>query len=104
MSKQYCAKHVFHYSPNHIINVVCPWCEIDRLKLELEEARVENSHLWVRVESGEAAAYEQGKAEARQEAAREAIEEMRRVYPKSGCYQVLQAYFKLEEFISGGVW
>ena len=41
MSKQYCAKHVFHYSPNHIINVVCPWCEIDRLKLELEEAKKE---------------------------------------------------------------
>lgn len=37
MSKQYCAKHVFHYSPNHIINVICPRREIDRLKAELEE-------------------------------------------------------------------
>lgn len=38
MSKQYCAKHVFHYSPNHIINVICPRREIDRLKAELNEA------------------------------------------------------------------
>ena len=38
MSKQYCAKHVFHYSPNHIINVICPRREIGRLKAELNEA------------------------------------------------------------------
>lgn len=39
MSEQYCGKHDFYYSVNHIIDVICPWCEIDRLKVELEEAR-----------------------------------------------------------------
>lgn len=46
------------------------------LKQQLSEARAENSSLWVRVESGEAAAYEQGKAEARQQVAMEIIEMM----------------------------
>ena len=41
MSEQYCGRHDFYYSVNHIIDVICPWCEIDRLKGELEEARRE---------------------------------------------------------------
>jgi len=47
--------------------------QIEALELQLAGVMAENSHLWVRIESGEAAAYEQGKAEARQEVAREII-------------------------------
>ena len=39
MSEQYCGKHDFYYNINHIIDVICPWCEIDRLKEELEDSK-----------------------------------------------------------------
>ena len=55
---------------------VCPYCENATLRAEVERLKEESSHLWVRIESGEAAAYEQGKAEARKQAAREIIEEV----------------------------
>ena len=42
-------------------------------RFELERLKEESSHLWVRIESGEAAAYEQGKAEARKQAAQEIV-------------------------------
>ena len=72
--------------------------EVQCLRKYLAEARAENERLAL-----ENRQMLQGmkwdnqlRVEAHQEAAREAIEEMRRVYPMSGCYQVLQAYFKLE--------
>lgn len=46
------------------------------LSAEVERRKEESSHLWVRIESGEAAAYEQGKAEARKQAAQEIIEDV----------------------------
>lgn len=46
------------------------------LRAEVERLKEESSHLWVRIESGEAAAYEQGKAEARKQTAQEIIEEV----------------------------
>lgn len=62
----------------------------DALRDELAEARADVDRLIKDTVKIHDEAWELG----RQEAAREAIEEMRRVYPKSGCYQVLQAYFK----------
>lgn len=44
MRDQYCAEHDFYYNPNHMIDTVCPWCEIvkqqDHLRL-LAEAVLE---------------------------------------------------------------
>lgn len=61
------------YKHRHISESACPGCKIDRLKRELEEARADVER-WRKFFPNHAAAYEQGKAEARQQAAREIIE------------------------------
>ena len=72
-------------------------------RFELERLKEESSHLWVRIESGEAAAYEQGKAEARKQAAQEIIEEVIGDWNCDCGYgglviaDAIKAKFKLEE-------
>ena len=68
--------------------------QLDASQALLAEARAENSHLWVRIESGEAAAYEQGKAEARQAAAREIIEQLdkQQPYHENATYLFIRDY------------
>ena len=138
MSKWCCEKHMDVFGPPYFVRFhpnACPYCEIDRLKAELEEEKQLNfalsnlakpsaiKELERQLDASQAllaearaeidktyktwcgrdymhlplsAAMGSVVAQARQEAASEAIEEMRRAYPKSGCYQVLQAYFRLE--------
>lgn len=79
-----CDKHTYLFATEA---KDCPYCRIDELEqqlAEVERLKEESSHLWVRIESGEAAAYEQGKAEARKQAASEILdsltqEEIRRI-------------------------
>ena len=58
----------FHWLVRDIKTLVS---ENAALRAEVERLKEESSHLWVRIESGEAAAYEQGKAEARKQTALE---------------------------------
>jgi len=65
---------------------------IKDLLSENRRMREENKLLW-----GDIELMKNNNETARTETAREAINVMKESYPKSGCYQILQAHFNLED-------